>query len=132
MRLERLERLKADTTESPLFQGEHWTLPADIRLIGLAEIVFTRRLRKAGWRRNLGEGEFYKLKLAFREALINAIVHGNKENPDKKVDVMLEINEDRIFIKIRDEGDGFKPEEVPNPIATRENILKPSGRGYIS
>ena len=70
-----------------------------------------------------------KLMLTVSEAVTNGIKHGNELTPEKEVylNVMLS-NSNHLQIKVEDQGDGFNPEEVPDPLA-EENLLKPSGRG---
>lgn len=74
--------------------------------------------------------KFINLQIACSEALINAIVHGNKEDEHKKVFVNIEYNMILITIKIKDEGNGFDINSLPNP-TSNENILKESGRGIF-
>lgn len=74
--------------------------------------------------------KFINLKIASSEALINAIVHGNKEDPLKKVYTEIIFNGDSIMIRILDEGDGFVINNIPDPTSD-ENILKESGRGLF-
>lgn len=65
------------------------------------------------------------------EATVNAIIHGNKENPDKKVYVNLEVIEDkRLIFTISDEGDGFDFNNLPDPTAP-ENLENLTGRGVF-
>lgn len=69
--------------------------------------------------------------MALREALANAIKHGNKLNPDKRVFVELWLEEGReLRIQVEDEGEGFDPESLPDP-RSGENLLKESGRGVF-
>lgn len=71
------------------------------------------------------------LNLAISEGLSNAIVHGNKLDPKKNVVITLKCFEDKIEVSIKDNGNGFNPNEVPDP-TNPENLLKDSGRGiYI-
>ena len=65
---------------------------------------------------------------AVHEALVNAIVHGNKEDEDLHVTLRLALHPDQLEIRIRDEGRGFDPDSVPNPLSSG-NLFKPSGRG---
>ena len=79
----------------------------------------------------LQEVKFVNLVIAVTEALINAIVHGNKNDPGKKVYVEIIVNSLNITVKIKDEGTGFDISSIPDPTAS-ENILKEHGRGiYI-
>lgn len=80
---------------------------------------------------NLSMEKFINLQIAASEALINAIVHGNKENPGKNVYIVIEHDENILNVKIKDEGDGFEVDKLPDP-TSNENIMKEHGRGiYI-
>jgi len=68
--------------------------------------------------------------MAVREGMINAILHGNAYAPDKRVNLSFEQNGREMIVTISDEGHGFVPEEVPDPLAP-ENLLKQSGRGIF-
>src|SRR5690625_5141716 len=69
------------------------------------------------------------LMLLLSEAVTYAIIHGNKQIPNKKVEVFIEYTPQAITSTVRDEGDGFKPEAVtPAPLAD-ENLLNVGGRG---
>jgi serine/threonine-protein kinase RsbW len=69
------------------------------------------------------------IEIALREAILNAVIHGNAEAPEKRVDVTCRCTIDgEISITIRDEGKGFDIDAVPDP-TTSENLLSPHGRG---
>lgn len=74
--------------------------------------------------------DVFGVRLALEEALVNAIKHGNGLDPDKSVHVHCEINDEKIRIRIRDEGPGFDPSDVPDP-TEEDNLEKPSGRGLM-
>jgi serine/threonine-protein kinase RsbW len=76
------------------------------------------------------EHDIFSIKLALEEALVNAIKHGNQMDPDKRVSIAYEITAERFEIRITDEGQGFNPDEVPDPTAI-ENIERPCGRGLL-
>ena len=71
------------------------------------------------------------VRLALTEALANAIIHGNKEDPSKKVTIWgaCEAHE-KLLLVITDEGEGFDPASVPDPTQA-ENIFSASGRGVF-
>lgn len=71
-----------------------------------------------------------RLMLVLSEAVTNAILHGNKLNKRKKATLKTWVNlsEARLYITVEDEGPGFNPGRIPNPL-DEQNLLKPSGRG---
>jgi serine/threonine-protein kinase RsbW len=68
--------------------------------------------------------------LAVREGISNAIKHGNKLVEDKKVVIRLTFEKQILEVSIEDEGEGFNPEMVENPLLP-ENLLKATGRGIF-
>lgn len=68
------------------------------------------------------------LLLSVTEATTNAIKHGNNSDVNKKVRITVNKEDDKLYIRIKDEGNGFNPSEVPDPTHP-ENLLKDSGRG---
>lgn len=80
--------------------------------------------------RAYSEHDIFGIKLAVEEALVNAIKHGNQMDQDKRVHVRYRILPHQFDIQITDEGEGFNPEEVPDPTAD-ENIERPCGRGLL-
>jgi len=70
----------------------------------------------------------FDIHVAFEEALRNAMIHGNKLQPDKKVKVEIEITPEEVTISVGDEGEGFDVSRLPDP-TVEENLLKESGRG---
>jgi serine/threonine-protein kinase RsbW len=78
----------------------------------------------------LDEILFNKLMISVTEAVNNAIVHGNRSNPAKTVFVTCEVLPGWLVVLVDDQGRGFKPENVGNPLK-RENLLKESGRGIF-
>jgi serine/threonine-protein kinase RsbW len=70
------------------------------------------------------------MSVALREALVNAIKHGNSLDEDKRVAVDFQVHPKALEIRVRDEGGGFDPQSVPDPVAP-ENLLKSCGRGIF-
>ena len=68
--------------------------------------------------------------LAVSEAATNGIVHGNQLDESKSVEISAFQDGDLLIFETRDEGDGFEPEKLPDPLAD-ENLLKTSGRGVF-
>jgi serine/threonine-protein kinase RsbW len=86
---------------------------------------FVRELQK--WA-NFDEHNLDRIQLVLSEAINNAVVHGNRENPNKKVFVTAQLNEKILNVTVRDEGEGFDPDSLADPLKD-ENLLKEGGRG---
>ncbi len=78
----------------------------------------------------INQDNYGKILVATLEAVNNAIKHGNKDNPQKLVDVEIEYTKDEINITVSDEGEGFSPAKIPDPTLP-ENIEELSGRGVF-
>ncbi|MDZ7638663.1 MAG: ATP-binding protein [Bryobacterales bacterium] len=76
------------------------------------------------------EDELHRVGISVREAMVNAVVHGNRYNRNKKVYFRVHTNSETVAITIGDEGRGFNPDAVPDPNA-EENVLRQSGRGIM-
>jgi serine/threonine-protein kinase RsbW len=98
-------------------------------MLDFVQVVSDHVGRLAG----LDEDALHWVSVAVRESVINAIKHGNQSDEDKRVFVefiALDAGTPGIAIKVRDEGPGFDPESLPDPLAP-ENMLKSSGRGIF-
>jgi serine/threonine-protein kinase RsbW len=91
-----------------------------------AESLVLQSATEAGFE----EEDHHKLGMAVREAMVNAVVHGNRYNSKKKVHLAVEQFPDRLRITITDEGEGFERTDLPDPLA-EENLLRQSGRGLL-
>jgi serine/threonine-protein kinase RsbW len=105
-------------------------IPSIVERIDQVQLVADDMSREAG----LAGDELHWMGMAVREAVINAIVHGNQNDPAKFVfiDFTIQAAPDAIELSvcIRDQGAGFDPGAVPDPLAP-ENLLKTSGRGIF-
>ena len=81
-------------------------------------------------RAGFSEDEQYNIAMAVREAAVNAVLHGNARDPQKKFFVVLETTEEALVITITDQGKGMDPCLIPDPLAP-ENLMKGSGRGIF-
>ena len=77
-----------------------------------------------------GKCQCHEIELAVREAVANAVLHGNRCDSSKKVFLSAEMSPPGLMICIRDEGKGFDPNAVPNPLVPG-NLLQESGRGLF-
>lgn len=78
----------------------------------------------------VSEDHYGNILVALTEAVNNAIIHGNKCNPDKMIDIAFTPREDSIIFIVKDQGDGFDFSNLPDP-TDPENIEKPNGRGVF-
>jgi serine/threonine-protein kinase RsbW len=85
---------------------------------------------KVARKMDLSEDQQDNLSIAVTEAVGNAIVHGNKKDSRKKVYIIFQLEKDRVKVTVRDEGRGFDPDQLTDPLDPR-NIMKESGRGLF-
>ena len=102
------------------------SLPSRIETVEKAATVVADFVGRSG----ISEEAAYGIDMAVREAVTNAVVHGNQEDERKVVELTLKSLPEAVEITIQDRGQGFNPEEVPDPTEA-ENILKTSGRGIF-
>jgi serine/threonine-protein kinase RsbW len=74
--------------------------------------------------------DIFAIHLAAEEALVNAVVHGNRLDPKKSVHVECEVSPDFVRLEVTDEGAGFDPGSVPD-CTLEERLEAPSGRGVM-
>jgi serine/threonine-protein kinase RsbW len=76
------------------------------------------------------ERDLFAIRLALEEAIVNAVRHGHRNDPSKTVRVRYQVSEQQLTVEIQDEGPGFDPEGVPDPLAPG-NLERPGGRGVF-
>jgi serine/threonine-protein kinase RsbW len=102
------------------------TVPNDLRAVKEPEARIMAALQRCQY----DEDTIFAIKLAFEEAITNAVKHGNCNDPTKHVHLRYYVDSERIVLAVRDEGCGFVPESVPDPTAD-ENLERPCGRGLM-
>ncbi|HUZ92874.1 MAG TPA: ATP-binding protein [Candidatus Paceibacterota bacterium] len=146
-------RAEEGPKESKWFEGDVWRLPSEVGLIDGAEAALKKRLEKET---AATEDEIFKIGMAFREALVNAIAHGNlglaspeeegatliaaaeKKHgelaaagmAEKYVIVHIAISPAEVRMTVKDEGEGFSWRKLPDP-GDPEHVLRTSGRGIV-
>ena len=110
--------MTVDTTEL--------SLPSRIETVAEVAAAVAEFVTRSG----VSEDAAFGIDMAVREAVTNAVVHGNRQSEDKVVGIVLKNLPDAVEISVHDQGPGFNPNEVPDPTA-EENILKTSGRGIF-
>jgi serine/threonine-protein kinase RsbW len=107
-------------------QTTRLVLPSHIEAVGAAATAATDFVQACG----IGEEAAFAIVMAVREAVTNAMVHGNQEDETKSVEVIFKCLGNVVEIEVRDRGEGFDPTGVPDP-TDPVNILKTSGRGIF-
>jgi serine/threonine-protein kinase RsbW len=114
------------------FMPEQWTWRCD-RMIPsdtaagrdiLDEII--ERLETEHWQQD----DIFSVHLAVEEALVNAILHGNRLDSNKNIHVVCQLSPERIRVEIADQGNGFDPAALPDPTCP-ERLHSPGGRGVM-
>ena len=101
-------------------------LDSTLDSVDVAEEVVSRFAFEQGF----SEDDVHQIGMAVRESVVNAVVHGNCYSAQKKVSVGVAVDNDRLVIRVQDQGAGFDTEEVPDPLAN-ENLMRKSGRGLF-
>lgn len=111
-------------------QAETWkrslTLKSERGASRLVTDDLLDKLGHYGW----PSDDIFAIHLAAEEALVNAVVHGNKLDPGKSVHVECFVSPDLMRLEITDEGDGFDPKHVPD-CTLAERLDSPGGRGVM-
>ena len=101
-------------------------LDSTLESVDQAERLTLELARESGF----GEEDLDRIGMSVRECMVNAVVHGNRYNSKKKVRLSLSRTPQRLTIRIADQGEGFDPVDVPDPVAG-DNLLRQSGRGVF-
>ena len=101
-------------------------LPSHIEAVADVAATVTDFIRNCG----APEESAFGIEMAVREAVTNAMVHGNQEDEAKSVEVIFNCHENELEVEVRDQGEGFEPGDIPDP-TNPENLLKTSGRGIF-
>lgn len=79
---------------------------------------------------NISSESYGNILIAILEGVNNAVLHGNKNDETKNVQIVFELSDDQFKVKIKDQGNGFDYENIPDPTAP-ENIENINGRGIF-
>jgi serine/threonine-protein kinase RsbW len=102
------------------------TMPSDIKYLDCVLDYLNERMLKLG----ISGQDDSQILIALDEAIVNAIKHGNKYDPNKAVRITAEFNPDCVCFTVADEGAGFKRDSVPDP-TDPSRLLEPNGRGLL-
>lgn len=102
------------------------TLDSNLQSVDKAEELALQEADKLGF----DEDEQHQIGMAVRECTVNAVVHGNRYNKNKRVHLDIERSAAALTVTIGDEGEGFDFNALPDPLSP-ENLLRQSGRGLL-
>jgi serine/threonine-protein kinase RsbW len=112
--------------DKPVITGDTIVIPSDQEFLSDIDSFVEGTLRGLG----IAESVVADIAISVSELVNNAIVHGNKFAREKKVTVKLAHNGGALTVSVTDQGTGFDPGHVPDPLA-QENLLKEVGRGIF-
>ena len=101
-------------------------IPSSLNFLREVDEFVEQKLREQGINQDL----VTDIAISVTEVVTNAVNHGNQNDPQKKVTVTLKVDKTQVTIRIEDQGTGFDPEHLANPLAD-ENLLKDAGRGIF-
>ncbi len=93
--------------------------------VDLAESIVMRVAEASGF----NDDDVHKIGMAVREGVINAYNYGNQQDRSKKIRMTVELEPEKMIVRVLDQGKGFELTEIPDPLA-EENLLRTSGRGH--
>lgn len=102
------------------------TIPSIVENVRIVESFIDNAREKY----SISDDIYGNIIIAVTESVANSIYHGNKQDKNKNVSIILNCNDDEIVFTIKDEGEGFEIDNIPNP-TDPENISKPGGRGIF-
>jgi len=112
--------------QKPLITGNRISIPSTQEYLPDVDIFIEGILRGYG----IDESIIADIAISVSELVNNAIDHGNQKNEEKRVTVTIDKNSDAVSLTVTDEGTGFNPNELADPLA-EENLLKEVGRGIF-
>jgi serine/threonine-protein kinase RsbW len=113
-------------TKTPARRTVKLDIASRFEMLDVVQTVFHQVAGLAGF----DEDANHYMSVAVRESVVNAIKHGNKMDEEKRVEVVLNLTPQALEVEIQDEGKGFDPTGVGDPLAP-ENLLKADGRGIF-
>ncbi len=112
--------------DKPETSGNIIKIPSETKYIADVDEFIESRLKDAG----LNNSIVADLAISVTEIVNNAIVHGNGGDAGKIVQVQLNMTADKVEIRVKDQGRGFDPDKIPDPLA-EANLLNVVGRGLF-
>jgi serine/threonine-protein kinase RsbW len=112
--------------DKPTINGNTIAIPSDQEYLSDVDVFIEGLLRGFG----ADESVVADIAISVSELVNNAIFHGNKAAPERPVEITCDREDGMVRISVTDEGGGFDPDTIPDPISD-ENLLKDVGRGIF-
>jgi serine/threonine-protein kinase RsbW len=101
-------------------------LPSRIESVAEASAAAAKVMSHSGF----SEEAAFGVDMAVREAVTNAVLHGNRQDETKSVEITFSTSPAALEVTVRDQGEGFDSESIPDP-TDAQNVMKTSGRGIF-
>jgi serine/threonine-protein kinase RsbW len=101
-------------------------LPSDLKIIPETTPGIIKKIKS----KDISDDDLFDIRLALEEALVNAIKHGNKQDPYRNVFLKVIVTSGKVTMQIKDEGKGFDYKKLASPLGSK-NLKKPCGRGVF-
>lgn len=111
--------------KKPVKKNNQLVVPSNLDYLAEVDKFVEKKLKKTA----LSKSQLADIAISVTEAVTNAMLHGNKKDPQKEVTIDVEISPSEVVITIQDQGNGFDPEKIPNP--TEGDLIKVAGRGLF-
>lgn len=125
-----MTKVHAQSLSKDCNQSDAWvlkrTIPSDTSIGSGLVVELIEEMMARDW----PAIDMFRVQLAYEEAMVNAIRHGNRHSEDKVVDILVVCDHERVEISITDQGKGFDPSKVPDP-RSDELLEIPGGRGVL-
>jgi serine/threonine-protein kinase RsbW len=124
--LQRIDTPTGNMTEASDSRIVKLDVATRLEMLDIAQTVLTQLCTLVGFE----DETTHYLAVAVRESVVNAMKHGNQQDESKRVQIQFTLRDRALEVQVQDEGKGFEPDEVPDPLAP-ENLLKAYGRGIF-
>lgn len=112
--------------DKPVISGDTITIPSSQNYLADVDMFIESALREYDTPPTL----IPDIAISVSEIVNNAVMHGNRQSPDKVVVVKIRRDKNTVLIAVTDQGSGFDPGDVENPLDD-SNLLKAVGRGIL-
>jgi serine/threonine-protein kinase RsbW len=117
---------KSTGVSKPIRKNDRIEIPSSLDHLPRVDQFIEEKLKRLG----MDKSQIYDIAISVSEVVTNAVVHGNKNDLNRRVKIDLKADASRVEVTVEDEGSGFDRECICSPIE-KENLLKKAGRGLL-